>query len=77
MTETPGPNLFTTDEIETLHALFMIEKPPEDGHRVQILRPEHNKVGVGLSRARDAFGKNLENSLRPGLKTNDRDLEPR
>ncbi len=57
MTETPGPNLFTTDEIETLHALFMIEKPPEDGHRVQILRPEHNKVGVGLSRARDAFGR--------------------
>ncbi|MDX1989323.1 MAG: CAP domain-containing protein [Candidatus Obscuribacter sp.] len=57
MTETPGPNLFTTDEIETLHALFMIEKPPEDGHRVQILRPEHNKMGVGLSRARDAFGR--------------------
>jgi uncharacterized protein YkwD len=42
-------HLFSSAEIESLHVAFMDEKPPDDGHRLQILRPEHNKLGVGLS----------------------------
>ncbi|MBU6454382.1 MAG: hypothetical protein KGS72_21620 [Cyanobacteria bacterium REEB67] len=42
-------HLFSSAEIASLHEAFMAEKPPEDGHRLQILRPEHNKLGVGLS----------------------------
>jgi uncharacterized protein YkwD len=40
---------FAASEIASMEMSFMAEKPPHDGHRVQILRPDHNKLGVGLS----------------------------
>ncbi|RTL40897.1 MAG: CAP domain-containing protein [Candidatus Melainabacteria bacterium] len=42
-------HLFSKDELNDLEKSFMTETPPNDGHRVQILTPEHNKVGFGLS----------------------------
>lgn len=39
---------FSTADLEDMQKKFMDEVPPEDGHRVQILAPEHNKVGFGL-----------------------------
>jgi hypothetical protein len=29
--------------------MFMDEVPPNDGHRQNVLKPEHNRVGIGLA----------------------------
>jgi uncharacterized protein YkwD len=42
-------HLFAAEELVEMQSSFMSEKAPHDGHRLQILRPEHNKLGVGLS----------------------------
>lgn len=49
-------SMISASEIQKLHELFMKEIPPNDGHRQQILTPEHNKVGIGISRARTKSG---------------------
>ncbi len=49
-------SMISASEIQKLHELFMKEIPPNDGHRQQILTPEHNKVGIGISRARTKGG---------------------
>ena len=49
-------SLFSAAELKHLEWLFMSEKPPHDGHRLQILRPEHNRVGIGLSTYADNSG---------------------
>lgn len=46
------PNLhhhFSSTDLDELENDFMTEKPPNDGHRQQILDPVHNKLGIGLS----------------------------
>jgi len=39
--------------IEDIEAGFFNEQPPNDGHRRNILDPDHNKVGIGLSVAKN------------------------
>lgn len=41
--------IYSQNNIRKMQKMFMDEVPPEDLHRVNILRPEHNKVGIGLS----------------------------
>ncbi len=49
-------NLFSSRDLDALESSFMDEIPPGDGHRRQILRPEHNKLGIGLSSRTDLNG---------------------
>ncbi len=35
--------------VEDVERLFFGEKPPNDGHRRNILTPRHNKVGIGMA----------------------------
>lgn len=44
---------FSKKDIEEIEAGFFNEQPPNDGHRRNILDPDHNKVGIGLSVARN------------------------
>ncbi len=37
--------------IQAMHDLMMAEKPPDDGHRVNVLSPRAKRVGIGLARA--------------------------
>lgn len=48
--------LISVADLEIAEWAFISEKPPRDGHRLNILRPEHNKLGIGLSYVAD--GKN-------------------
>lgn len=36
-------------EIEKAESMFFNEKPPNDGHRQNILKPFHKKVGIGVA----------------------------
>lgn len=40
---------FDATKLAELHQMFMDEVPPNDGHRQNILKPLHNRVGVGLA----------------------------
>ena len=44
----PHP-MIDADKIASSEALFFNEKPPNDGHRKNILRPQHTKVGIGVA----------------------------
>jgi len=44
----PKPR-FDASKLAALHAMFMAELPPNDGHRRNILNPLHNRVGVGVA----------------------------
>lgn len=55
----PKGELFSTKNIYTLHNDFMNELPPEDGHKQQILRPEHTNVGIGLSYSKNKSGRSF------------------
>jgi len=44
----PKPR-FDAGKLAALHAMFMAEVAPNDGHRRNILNPLHNRVGVGLA----------------------------
>ncbi len=48
----PNP-LFAVEELEKIEHAFISETPPNDGHRRNILKPIHNKVGIGLSKPKD------------------------
>jgi uncharacterized protein YkwD len=39
-------------EVEKIEAAFMDEVPPNDGHRKNILKPTHNRLGIGLAQPR-------------------------
>jgi uncharacterized protein YkwD len=47
----PNPK-FTAQEIEAAERVYMDEKPPNDGHRKNILVPTHNRLGIGLAKAK-------------------------
>jgi hypothetical protein len=47
----PAPT-FSAEEIEAAERVYMAEKPPNDGHRLNILIPTHNRLGVGLAKAK-------------------------
>jgi uncharacterized protein YkwD len=37
-------------ELEKIESAFVTEVPPHDGHRQNILKPAHNRLGIGLAR---------------------------
>ncbi len=41
--------LIRAREVERAQAMFFNEVPPNDGHRQNILRPGHKKVGIGIA----------------------------
>jgi uncharacterized protein YkwD len=43
--------MFDAAELEKVQTAFMSEKPPHDGHRQNIIKPVHNRFGVGLAKA--------------------------
>ncbi len=53
---------FTRREIEEIEASYLNETPPHDGHRRNILAPEHTHVGIGLARAGDRNVRTLGNA---------------
>jgi uncharacterized protein YkwD len=42
---------FVPEEIEKIEAAFLNETPPNDGHRKNILKPWHNRIGIGMTEA--------------------------
>jgi uncharacterized protein YkwD len=42
---------FSKKDIEEVEGQYFNEKPPNDGHRVNIIDPNHTAVGIGLSAA--------------------------
>ena len=44
----PNPR-FDPSLLEQLQKMFMDEVPPNDGHRKNILKPGHHRVGIGLA----------------------------
>jgi uncharacterized protein YkwD len=44
----PSPKISAAD-VERTEAMFFNEQPPNDGHRKNILKPLHKKVGIGLA----------------------------
>ncbi len=44
----PKPS-FDAAKLAALHEMFMAEKPPNDGHRRNVLNPQHNRVGIGVA----------------------------
>jgi uncharacterized protein YkwD len=49
-------HLFSPKGLDRLESAFMSETPPNDNHRKQILTPEHNGAGIGLSYAENERG---------------------
>ncbi|MBN1608830.1 MAG: CAP domain-containing protein [Polyangiaceae bacterium] len=47
----PHP-MIAASEVDKIEAAFMNEMPPNDGHRRNILKPTHNRVGIGLAQPR-------------------------
>jgi hypothetical protein len=41
---------FLPAELEKVESAFVTEMPPHDGHRQNILKPLHNRLGIGLAR---------------------------
>jgi len=47
---------FTSRQMEEIESDFFNEKPPNDGHRKNIIDPDHTNVGIALCLASDADG---------------------
>jgi hypothetical protein len=47
----PNPT-FSAEELEIAERTYMEETPPNDGHKKNILTPTHNRLGVGLAKAK-------------------------
>ena len=45
----PEKQLFTKKEIEDEESCYFDEKPPNDGHRKNMLDPDHTHVGLGVT----------------------------
>lgn len=45
--------LVSTAEIERAEGMFFNEVPPNDGHRKNILKPAHTRVGIGVAQSRE------------------------
>jgi uncharacterized protein YkwD len=44
-----GAPRFDPAKLAELQKMFMDEVPPNDGHRQNVLKPQHNRVGIGLA----------------------------
>jgi uncharacterized protein YkwD len=53
---------FTRQELEEIESSYFNEVPPNDGHRKNILSPEHTHVGIGLARSAAPGGRALGNA---------------
>lgn len=53
--------IFHRYELDEIESSFFNEKPPNDGHRVNIINPMHTSVGIGLSFA-SQFGAGVRTS---------------
>lgn len=53
------PQMFYPEELENAQRAFMDEVPPNDGHRKNILDPNHTAVGIGISIAGDEHDRRL------------------
>lgn len=53
------PQTFSKSEIEEAEQAFMNEIPPNDGHRKNILDPNHTGVGIGISASGDDRNRRL------------------
>jgi hypothetical protein len=42
--------LFLPAELEKIQSAFINEQPPNDGHRKNILKASHNRLGIGLAK---------------------------
>jgi hypothetical protein len=51
----PEP-LIDPADVEHAESMFFNEKPPNDGHRKNILKPSHTRVGIGLAQPRATPG---------------------
>jgi uncharacterized protein YkwD len=40
---------FTKKDLDSCESSFFDEKPPQDGHRLNIIQPDHTAVGIGLT----------------------------
>ena len=47
----PKPTDRSEAQIERAESLFFDEVPPNDGHRKNILKPAHTKVGIGVAQS--------------------------
>jgi uncharacterized protein YkwD len=45
----PDPS-FDAKLLEQIESAFMSETPPNDGHKKNIIKPVHNKLGIGLAK---------------------------
>ena len=41
--------LIRAEEVEKTEGMFFNEVPPNDGHRKNILKPQHRKIGIGVA----------------------------
>ncbi len=48
----PSPQIDPA-EVERAESMFFNEKPPNDGHRKNILKPAHTRVGIGVAQPKD------------------------
>lgn len=48
----PTP-LIDPARVEEAESMFFNEKPPNDGHRKNILKPAHTRVGIGVAQPKD------------------------
>jgi hypothetical protein len=53
---------FLRKEIEKVESAYFNEVPPNDGHRRNILRPEHTHVGIALAKAEGDGSESFANS---------------
>lgn len=52
----PAAQHISPAHLAELEVMMMSEKPPNDGHRRNILDPSHNKLGVGISQSMNPSG---------------------
>ncbi len=53
---------FTRKEIEDIESTYMNETPPDDGHRRNILDPDHTRVGIALAKSKTANAEVITNT---------------
>jgi uncharacterized protein YkwD len=44
-----GSPIILAEQVEKTEGMFFNETPPHDGHRLNILRPGHKRVGIGIA----------------------------
>lgn len=53
---------FTRKDIEDIESTYMNELPPDDGHRKNILDPDHTRVGIALAKSKTTSAEVITNT---------------